>query len=165
MIQLKFHWYHAMLGHPGSCHMRATLQTRYPHPRLRMHIERFACDKCQRAKPSGPSHGLIPNWDIVGAPWEEVAVDLISPLAASTPHATVEFYALTCIDTTTNLIEIEWIFKKSSDHVEPHLACLVPWTNASHPWQWGRDNRFYPSTAVMLMKHQTSSNHKQKSTG
>ena len=117
MIRPTLHWFHAMLGHPGSRRMRATLQARYHHPHLRMHIERFACDICQRVKPSGPGHGLLPDRDIAGAPWEEVAVDLIGPWPASTPHGTVEFFALTCIDTTTNLVEVARIFDKTSDHV------------------------------------------------
>ncbi len=82
-----------------------------------MHIERFACDECQRAKPSGPGHGLLPDRDIAGAPWEEVAVDLIGPWTTSTPHGSVDFFALTCIDTTTNLVELTQVFEKSSDHI------------------------------------------------
>ncbi len=80
-------------------------------------MEHFACDKCQQAKPSGLCHGLLPDGDIAGGPWEEVAVELIGPWPASTSHGTVEFFALTCIDTTTNLVEIAQIFEKSSNHV------------------------------------------------
>ncbi len=82
-----------------------------------MHIECFACDICQQAKLSGPGHGLLPDRNIAGTPWEEVAVDLIGPGPASTQHGPVEFCALTCIDTTTNLVKVAGIFKKSSDHV------------------------------------------------
>ncbi len=78
-----------MLGHPGSCHMCAMLQAQYHHQHQRMHIERFACDKCQQANPSGPSNGFLPDRDIAGAPWEEVAVNLICPWPASTPQGTV----------------------------------------------------------------------------
>ncbi len=87
-----------------------------------MHIERFACDVCQQAKPSGPGHGLLPDRDIAGAPWEEIAVALIGPWPASTPHGTVEFFALTCIDTTTNLVKVAQILEKSSDHVATRFA-------------------------------------------
>ncbi len=104
MIWPTLHWFHAMLGNPGSCHMDATLQAQYHW----MHIEHFACDIRQQAKPSGPGHGILPDWDIAGAPWEEVAVDVIGPW---------QFFALTCIDTTTNLVKIARIFEKSSDHV------------------------------------------------
>ncbi len=121
MIWPIIHWFHAMLGHPGSCYMRATLHARYHHPHLWMHIERFACDTYQQAKPSGPSHGLLPDCNIAGAPWEEVALDLIGPWPSSTPHGPVEFFALTCIDTTTNLVTVAQIFKKSSNHVATHF--------------------------------------------
>ncbi len=47
MIWPTCHWFHVMLGHPGSCHMRATLQAQYHHPHLLTHLECFACDVCQ----------------------------------------------------------------------------------------------------------------------
>ncbi len=106
-----------MLGHPGSHCMRATLQAQYHHPHLRMHIEHFACNVCLRAKPSGPGHGLLPNCVIAGALWEEIAVDLIGPSPVSMPHGPAEFFALTCNDTTTNLVEVARIVEKSSNHV------------------------------------------------
>ncbi len=86
-----------------------------------MHIEHFACDVCPWTKPSGPGHGLLPNCDIAGAPWEEVAVDLIVPWPVSIPHGTVEFFALTCIDTTPNLVKVARIFEKSSNHIATHF--------------------------------------------
>ncbi len=51
--------------------------------------------------------------------WYDIifAVDFIGPWPPSTPHGTMEFFALTCINTTTNLVEIAQIFEKSSDHV------------------------------------------------
>ncbi len=64
MILPTIYWFHIILGNPGSCHMHATLQAQYHHPHLQMHIERFTCDKCQQAEPSGPGHGLLPDWDI-----------------------------------------------------------------------------------------------------
>ncbi len=117
MILPTIHWFHAMIGHPGTCYMSAMLQAQYHHPHLWMHIEHFARDKCQQAKPYSPGHGSLPNRDIAGAPWEEVAVDLIGPWPASTPYGTVEFFALMCIDTTTNLVKIAQIFEKSSNRV------------------------------------------------
>ncbi len=72
MIQPTLHWFHIMLGHSGSCCMCATLQYRYHHPHLHM-----VCNECQHAKPSDPVSSPLPDWDILGAPWEENAVDLI----------------------------------------------------------------------------------------
>ena len=94
-------------------------------PNLHMHIECFDCDKCQHAKPSGPGHGLLPDQDIAGAPWEEVAFNLIDPWPASIPHGPVEFFALNCIGTTTNLVKIARICDKTSNHVA---------TNFEHTW-------------------------------
>lgn len=39
MIWPALHCFYTMLGHPGSCSMHATLQARYHHPHLWMHIE------------------------------------------------------------------------------------------------------------------------------
>ncbi len=117
MIWLTILWFHAIFGHSGSHRMHETLQAQYHHPHLQMHIECFTCNKCQCAKPSGPGHGLLPNCDMAGAPWEEVAVDLIEPWPGSTLHSTVESFALMCIDRTTNLVKIACIFEKSSNHV------------------------------------------------
>lgn len=110
-------WFHAMLGHPGSRCMHAMLQAWSHHPHLCLYIEKFACNRCQYAKPSGSSHGLRPDWNIYGAHWEEVVVDLIGIWPASTSHDIMEFFALTCIGTTTNLVEIAWIFEESSNHI------------------------------------------------
>ncbi len=58
--------------------------------------------------------GLLPERDLTNTPWYEVAVDLIGPW---TEHFNGEFYALTCIDTTTNLVELTCIDTKSSDAI------------------------------------------------
>ncbi len=105
------------LRHPGSC----CIMQHCRHNTI-IHISECTLNvllvtKCQQAKPSGPGHGLLPGQDIAGAPWEEIAVDLIGPWSASTPHGTVGFFALTCIDTITNLVKIAQIFEKSSYHV------------------------------------------------
>ena len=51
------------------------------------------------------------------APWEEVAVDLIRPWNIKVNGRLVEFNALTCIDTATNLVELVRIDEKTSQHV------------------------------------------------
>lgn len=76
MIQSTLHQLHAMFGHQGSWHMQAMLQARYHHMHLCMHMEKIVCNKCQHAKLNGSGHGLLPDCNIVGAPWEEVVVGL-----------------------------------------------------------------------------------------
>ena len=77
----------------------------------------LSCDSCQRNKNPGPGQGFLPPRQDVGLPWEEVAVDLIGPWRINVPDGTVEFFALTIIDTTTTLSKIVWIENKSSQHV------------------------------------------------
>ncbi len=82
-----------------------------------MHLEQFMCDECQCTKLTGPGHSLLPDWDVAGAPWEEVAVDLVVSWHVITSDGDVEFFALKCNDTTTNLVKLTRIFEKSSNHV------------------------------------------------
>ncbi len=51
---------------------------------------------------------LLPEHNSTNTPWYEVAMDLIGLWSAKKEHFTYEFYALTCIDTTTNLMKL-WI--------------------------------------------------------
>ncbi len=51
----------------------------------------------------------------------QVAIDLIGPWSAKFEHFSDEFYALTCIDTTTNLVELTCIDTKSNDVIEGNL--------------------------------------------
>ncbi len=56
------------------------------------------------------------EWDYYRAV-TSLAVDLIGLWTAKTEHFDGEFYALTCIDTTTNLVELTHIDTKSSDAI------------------------------------------------
>ena len=49
--------------------------------------------------------------------WEEVTIDLIVPWTIKVNDRQVEFNALTCIDTASNLVEPIRIDNKSSAHV------------------------------------------------
>ncbi len=57
--------------------------------------------------------GLLPECNLTNTPWYEVAIDLIGPWTAKTDAFNGEFYALICIDTTTNIIELSCIDTKS----------------------------------------------------
>ncbi len=61
--------------------------------------------------------GLLPECDLTNTLWYEVAVDLIGPWNAKTEHFNGEFYVLTFIDTTTNLVELTCIDTKLSDSI------------------------------------------------
>ena len=59
----------------------------------------------------------MPERKLRVAPWTEVAVDLIGPWQLQVHDKTVEFNALTCIDTASNLVELIRIDNKSCPHV------------------------------------------------
>ena len=117
MIPQTLTFYHSILGHPGSRRLRDTLQARYFHPQLRSYCERFHCDICQREKLPGPGYGFLPERELNAEPWTEVAVDLIGPWKIEVNNVEVELNALTCIDTTTNLVELIRIDNKQMDHI------------------------------------------------
>ncbi|KAL7460420.1 hypothetical protein ACHAXS_000871, partial [Conticribra weissflogii] len=85
---------------------------------------------------------------IAGAPWDEAAVDLIGPWPISTPHGILEFFALTCIDTATNHLEIAWIFEKSSNYIATHFEHI--WLS-QHP----KPMRVHRANAICKQSHQT----------
>ena len=59
----------------------------------------------------------MPERELRVAPWTEVAVDLIGPWKLQVDGKPVEFNALTCIDTASNLVELIRIDNKSCPHV------------------------------------------------
>ena len=117
MIPQTLTFYHSVLGHPGSRRLRDTLKARYFHPQLRSYCENYHCDICQREKLPGPGYGFLPERELNAEPWSEVAVDLIGPWKIEVNNIEVELNALTCIDTTTNLVELIRIDKKEMGHI------------------------------------------------
>jgi hypothetical protein len=110
-------WFHQVMGHPGQDRLRDTLKQRYHHPTLRRHIDNLKCQDCQRYKIPGRGFGLLPEREVRIAPWEEVAIDLIGPWTIKVNGRQVEFNALTCIDTVSNLVELIRVDNKTSAHV------------------------------------------------
>ncbi len=56
------------------------------------------------------------------APWEKVAIILIGPWKDKINGQQVEFNALTCIDTASNLVELIRIDNKTAEHVRDKLT-------------------------------------------
>ena len=111
-------YFHMILGHPGMTMMRLTIQTRYYHPMLRKEIDDFACNACQKMKQPGPWYGLLPEQDVWIVPWAEVAVDLKGPWTVKIRGKTTqEVFALTIIDTASNLVELVQIKSKTFKNV------------------------------------------------
>ena len=106
MLEETVKWFHIVMGHPGGKHLRETMHQRYYHYKLRSTIDKFTCEHCQRYKLPGKGYGLLPERGVRIAPWIEVAVDLIGPWKMKVRGKEVEFNALTCIDTASNLTEL-----------------------------------------------------------
>ena len=70
---------------------------------------------------SGKGYGLLPEREMQIAPWEEVTIDLIGPWTVKVNNQKVEFNALACIDTASNLVELIRIGNKTSRHIRDKL--------------------------------------------
>jgi hypothetical protein len=66
---------------------------------LLYHIDKLKRKDCQKHKLAGHGYGLLPKLEVLIAPWEEVAIDLIGRWKVRVNGQQVEFNALTCIDT------------------------------------------------------------------
>ncbi len=110
-------WFHQVMGHPGEKRLQEMLNQRYYHPRLHYHIEKLKCKDCQKHKLECHGYGPLPKGEVRIAPWEEVAIDLMGPWKVKDNGQQVEFNALTCIDTASNLVELIRIDNKTAKHI------------------------------------------------
>jgi hypothetical protein len=110
-------WFHQVMEHPCEKRLRETLNQHYHHPRLHYHIEKLKCKDCQKNNLEGRGYGLLPKQEVRIAPWEEVAIDLIGPWKVKVNGQQVEFNALTCIDTASNLVKLIRIDNKTAKHI------------------------------------------------
>ncbi len=110
-------WFHQVMGHPCEKRLREMLNQRYHHPKLCYHIDRLKCKDCQKYKLAGRGYGLLPKREVRITLWEEVAINLIGPWKVKVNGRQVEFNALTCIDTASNLVKLIRIDNKTAKHI------------------------------------------------
>ncbi len=108
-------WSYQVMGHPGE--KRLQENQHYYHPRLCYHIEKLKCKDCQKYKLEGHGYGLLPKQEVPIAPWDKVTIDLIGPWKVKVNCRQVEFNALTCIDTASNLVKLICIDNKTAKHI------------------------------------------------
>jgi hypothetical protein len=84
-------WFHQVMGHPREKRLCKTLNQHYHHPKLSYHIDRLKCKDCQRYKLAGRGLGLLPKREVLIAPREEVAMNLIGPWKVKVNGQLVEF--------------------------------------------------------------------------
>ena len=116
MLKDTVKWLHIVMGHPGEKMLIESLQQRYHHHKLCHTIDKYNCEHCQRHKFSGKGYRLLPEREMKISPWEEVAIDLISQWNVKVNRRTVEFNALTCIGTDSNLSKLIQIYNKTAAH-------------------------------------------------
>ena len=113
------HWYHVMLGHCGHNRLYDTIRMNFAAPGLYFKCEKYHCDNCQRNKLTGPGYGMLPARNAPLTPWSEVMVDLVGPWKVKVQNQNEDllFYALTCIDHVSNLVEMVRLQNKTAAHV------------------------------------------------
>ncbi|KAL7577435.1 hypothetical protein ACA910_004721 [Epithemia clementina (nom. ined.)] len=102
-------WYHKVTAHvEGQNRLKTTISQHFFHPALHKEITQQlqACDICARHKASSIAYGDLAPQEATCNPWYKVQIDSIGPWKIKVKGQAMEFCALTCIEPTTNLIEI-----------------------------------------------------------
>jgi transposase InsO family protein len=97
-----------VLNHAGMDRIFTTIKAAFHHPHLRVSIASLlhVCATCQKHKLSGKGYGHLAPREALFQPWYEVATDTIGPWTVKVDGVEFPFYALTMIDTVTNLTEL-----------------------------------------------------------
>ena len=120
MVMPVVEWYHKVTGHAGMTRLYKTIGTHFHFPAMKEIMEKYVrgCDACQRNKTPGPGQGQVPPREDMTEPWSHVAVNLIGPWSIQIPAlgASIEIFALTCIDLATTICELVRLDNKTSKH-------------------------------------------------
>ena len=118
MLPLIVDWFHKATAHNmGITCLQENLHFHFYHPQLLAEVRKqvSACDICQRMKRGSCQYGLLAPHDAQSSPWSKVATDCVGPwnieLRGGQDYT---IRALTTIDVTTNLLEIEPLITQMS---------------------------------------------------
>ena len=104
------HWYHKTLAHsPGMDRLEALVRRTFFHPKICDAVRSIVsnCPISPMVRTTYKPYGALAPHDAPIAPWSEVHVNCIGPWKVQVPSSKpIHFYALTCINPVTNLIEI-----------------------------------------------------------
>ena len=118
LLPMVVDWFHkAMVHNTGITRLQETLRFHFYHPKLlaevRSQVSR--CDLCQRMKRGSRQYGLLAPREVNSSPWSDVATDCIGPWVIELRGGRdYSLRALTSIDITTNLLEIEPIVTQTA---------------------------------------------------
>ena len=118
LLPMVVDWFHKATAHnTGITHLQETLHFHFYHPNLLAEVRRQVsrCDICQCMKRGSRQYGLLVPHKAESAPWSDVATDCIGPWIIEL-HGGHDYslHALTTIDVTTNLLEIEPIVTQTT---------------------------------------------------
>ena len=118
LLPMVVDWFHKATAHnTGITHLQETLRFHFYHPKLLAEVRSQVarCDLCQRMKRGSRQYGLLAPCDAKSAPWSDVTTDCIgSWVIESLTGRDYSLCALTTIDLTTNLLEIEPIVTQTA---------------------------------------------------
>ena len=118
LLPMVVNWFHNAMAHNSgiSC-LQETLRFHFYHPKLlvKVHSQISRCDISQCMKRGSRQYGLLAPRDAKSAPWSDVATDCIGPWVIELRGGQeYSLCALTTIDVTTNLLEIEPILTQTA---------------------------------------------------
>ena len=118
LLPMVVNWFHKVTAHNSSItRLQETLRFHYNHPKLLAEVSAQIshCNICQRMKRGSRQYGLLAPHDAKSTPWSNVATDCIGPWVIEL-HGGREYSlcALTTINVTTNLLEIEPILTQTA---------------------------------------------------
>ena len=118
LLPMVVDWFHKATAHnTGITCLQETLHIHFYHPKLLAEVRKQVsrCDICQCMKCGSRQYGLLVPRKAKSAPWSDVATDCIGPWAIELRGGRdYSLCALTMIDITTNLLEIEPIVTQTT---------------------------------------------------
>ena len=118
LLPMVVDWFHKATAHnTGITRLQETLRFHFYHPKLLAEVRSqvSCCDLCPCMKCSSRQYGLLAPREAKSAPWSNVATHCIGPWVVEL-HGGRDYSlrALTTIDLTTNLLEIEPIVMQTA---------------------------------------------------
>ena len=112
-------WFHNATAHnAGITRLENHLRFHFHHSKLSAEVRRQVsqCDLCQRLKRGTRQYGLLAPRNAQTPPWHTVATDCVGPwVIALRGGREFSLRALTSIDITTNLLELEPLVNQTSE--------------------------------------------------
>ena len=118
LLPMVVDWFHKATAHnTGISHLQETLRFHFYHPKLLAEVRNQVsrCGICQHMKRGSRKYGLLAPCEAKSTPSSDVATDCIRPWVVELCGGRdYSLHALTTINLTTNLLEIEPIVMQTA---------------------------------------------------